>query len=404
MAATRKTFGLNLAKRARTMGWNVSHHKDGGWKIQAPDGHVVQIHLTPSDINADEHVMQELRRHGWDEAEKEYNRLSEDKRMERVRAVQAESRRRLDQAQQQADALARAAGQSRVPEAVLLAPSPIAKTFERVLVTPELAQRMLDLNTANRPIRRGDVALWRNVIESGEFRYTHQGVAIDETGVLQDGQHRLTGVVESGIAVEMQVSIGMPKENFNAIDSGLRRNFRDVAHNLGIPSAGRVGSVARMLIILEDYPKRNFGDKVSNTEVANFLAQPYQEEGILVGQAIHMAVNESQLQWQAYRINSTAAATGIFRLWQVLGREDELVIEFLDGLKSGIDLGPEDARLALRRVLLTPSTRARTAYHHLGLFTKTWNKFVKNESVKVLSFRTKIEDLPRLNFPSTDKN
>lgn len=405
MAATRRAFGQNLAKRARNfIGWEVSNHKDGGWKIKAPDGHVVQIHLTPSDVNADEHVMNELIKHGWKESEEEYNRLSEDKRALRVKEAQELNQRRLDQMQRDADALSHAAGQSRVSPAVLLSPAPFPKTFERVLVTPELAQKLLDLNTGNRPLRKSDIELWRNVIERGEFRYTHQGVAIDVNGVLQDGQHRLTGVVESGIPVEMQVSIGMPPENFNAIDNGLRRNFRDVAYKMGLGSPGRVGSAARLLVILDEYPKRSFGDKVSNTEVADFLASPFNEEGLSNGQVLQMAVNESQMQWQSYRVNSTAACTAIFRLWKVLGFDNVLVTEFLEGLKNGVELGAEDARLALRRYMLSPSSnQSRSAYLHLGLFIKAWNKFVQNQNVKVLSFRSKVEDLPKFYFPDPDK-
>lgn len=403
MAATRRAFGQKLAQRARDIGWNVTSHKDGGWKIQAPDGHVVQVHLTPSDVNADDHVMGELLRHGWKAAEEEYNRLSEDKRAERLKAVHEANIKRLDLAQQQADALAKAAGQSRVPEIVLLSPSPFPKTFERVLVTPDLAEKLLSLNTGNRPIRRGDVELWKGVIERGEFRYTHQGVAVDSNGVLQDGQHRLTGVFESGIPVDMQVSIGMPPENFNAIDNGLRRNFRDVAHKLGLGSPAKVGSAARLLIILEEYPRRSFSDKVSNTEVANFLSSPYNEEGVpTVGDAVQLAVNEAQMQWVAYRVNSSAAAVLAYQLWQNLGREDPLVTEFLEGLKRGSDLSAEDARLALRRTILSPTSKHnRSAFHHLGLLTKAWGKFARNDSVKVLSFRSKVEDLPKLYLPGT---
>lgn len=404
MAATRRAFGQKVAQRARLMGWDVSNHKDGGWKIKAPDGHVVQIHLTPSDVNADDHVMNELERHGWDDANREYNRLSEENRAKRVKDVQAANQRRLDQMQKEADALSKAAGQSRVPEAVLLSPAPFPKTFERVLVTPELAQKLLSLNTGNRPIRKSDVELWRTVIERGEFRYTHQGVAIDDTGVLQDGQHRLTGVVESDIPVEMQISIGMPPENFNAIDNGLRRNFRDVAYKLGLGSPSKVGSAARLLIIMEDYPRRSFGDKVSNTEVANYLSAQYDAEGLTNGQVLQMAVNEAQMQWQSYRVNSTAAATAIFRLWQELGNEHSLVTEFLEGLKNGVELGAEDARLALRRYMLSPSSNhGRSAYLHLGLFIKAWNKFAQGQNVKVLSFRSKVEDLPKIYRPDSDK-
>lgn len=400
MAATRRAFGLNVAKRARQMGWLVTHHKDGGWKIQAPDGYVVQIHLTPSDTNADEHVMNDLRRHGWDEAEREYNRLSEDDRQARLEIAQEKNRERLDRAQKQADALAFAAGQARVSESVLITPAPYPKTFERVLVTPKLAQALLDLNTGNRPLRKADVEYWKGVIERGEFLYTHQGVAVDSLGVLQDGQHRLGGVVESGIPVELQVSIGMEPKNFNGIDNGLRRNFRDVAHKLGLSNPSKVGSAARLLIILDDYPRRSFADKVSNIEVANFLSAPSgDEEFPTIGEVVQLCVNESYIQWRAYQINANAATAGIYLLRQSLGREHPLVNEFLEGLKSGSSLGDVDARLALRRVITNPSNnRPRTAYYHLGLFLKAWEKFARGKAVQVLSF-SKVEDLPGVYVP-----
>lgn len=402
--ATRRDFGRKLAERARKMAWPVTNHKDGGWIIQCPDGFKVQIHLTPSDVNADDHIMQELNRHGWADAEAEFSRLSEENRQQRLLEAQEENRRRLDNAQQHADALARAAGQTRVPEIVLLTPAPFPKTFERVLVTPELAGKILDLNTTNRPIRRPEVELWRNVIERGEFRYTHQGVAIDDTGVLQDGQHRLTAVHEAGIPVEMQISVGMPKENFNAIDNGLRRTFGDIASHLGLANFNRVGTVARLLLIFDEYPRRPFNDKVSNAEVATYLQQNYLDEGISIGQAIHLATNESQMHWHAYRINGNGAAVGIYKLWQLFGRNDALVLDFLEGLKSGIDLGATDPRLALRRVMSSPTNGViRSAQNHLGFFIKAWNKHAKGESTKILSFRPKQEDIPRIYVPGDVK-
>lgn len=398
--ASRSTFGRNLVARARRIGWQVDNLSSGGWVITCADNFRVQVHTTPSDVNAEQTIMRELNNHGFTKAIEEFDRLDEEKRQERLMAAREENLRRLDAAQKQADALARAAGQVRVPEEILLNPYPVPKTFERVLVTAELAQKLLGLNTGNRPIRGSEVDLWKEVIERGAWHYTHQGIAIDSDGVLQDGQHRLSAVVLSTIPVEMQISVGMPPENFNAIDNGLRRTFGDVAARLGIGSHSKVGSVARLVIIYNEYPLRQFNSKVNNAEVADFLIQKFDNTGLTTGEMVHQAVNEGQMHWHDYRINSSAMSTLVFKLWETFGQSDPKVNEFLEGARSGVELGKEDPRLALRRVVSSPTNNSpRTATNHLGLALKAWNRFIQEKPVKVLAFRPKVEDMPKIFIP-----
>lgn len=396
--ASRQSFGAKIVTRARKVGWRVDTRADGSWLIFCPDGFQVQVHQTPSDVNAEHTIKRDLDAHGFEEAEKEFNRLSEENRQKRLDAAREENQRRLDAAQREADALARATGQIRVPEDVLLNPFPMPKTFEHVLVGPELAGKLLFLNTANRPIRKTEVDLWKDIIERGKWRYTHQGIAIDSSGVLQDGQHRLTAILQTEVPVEMQISIGMPPENFNAIDNGLRRSFGDVAAHLGLGSS-RVGSTARLLIIYNEYPTRMFSNKVSNAEVGSFLSSRSYDDAHSIGELVYAACNEGQLHWQAYRVNSNAASTVIFKLWELVGRDDPMVQEFLGGLRSGVGYVDTDPRLAFRRLIANPHNNSkRSATNHLGLMVKAWNKFAQGLPVKVLGL-SKNEDLPKVYVP-----
>ena len=43
---------------------------------------------------------------------------------------------------------------------------------------------------------------------------THQGIAFDENGVLQDGQHRLCAIVSANKPVDMMVTSGLSPDNF----------------------------------------------------------------------------------------------------------------------------------------------------------------------------------------------
>lgn len=99
---------------------------------------------------------------------------------------------------------------------------------EMVLVTPELATKYLGFNDANRKVRHGWVSYLENVIKTGEWRATHQGIAFSESGSLLDGQHRLMAIVKADIPVMMLVTYGLPDQSFSAIDSGIKRTDVDL--------------------------------------------------------------------------------------------------------------------------------------------------------------------------------
>ena len=95
-------------------------------------------------------------------------------------------------------------------------------------VTPRLARQWLDVNFNNRPFSRAYVEELPRALRSGQFRTTHQGLAFDTQGRLRDGQHRLTAIVETGIAAEMLVSTGLTETELQAIDDGRRRTAQQV--------------------------------------------------------------------------------------------------------------------------------------------------------------------------------
>lgn len=94
-------------------------------------------------------------------------------------------------------------------------------------VTPELAARWLSLNTNNRPVSHNRVELYTRDMQQGNWKLTHQGVAISVDNVIGDGQHRLLAVVRSGVTVEMLVTTGLPTESIIAVDRGYSRSISD---------------------------------------------------------------------------------------------------------------------------------------------------------------------------------
>jgi hypothetical protein len=115
-----------------------------------------------------------------------------------------------------------------------------------VLLTPQLAKELLKNNRINRVVRPSRVAELVQLIKGGEFRKTHQGLAVDWNGQLQDGQHRCLAVIQTGIPVRVKITYNVDPANYDAIDRGAHRNAGDI---LRAPSreAGVVRAAVRLV-------------------------------------------------------------------------------------------------------------------------------------------------------------
>lgn len=120
---------------------------------------------------------------------------------------------------------------------------------EQVLVTPDLAQKWLERNDVNRPLRLTRVAQYAADIEAGRFTLHHQGIAFDGDHRLRDGQHRLTAVVQTKIAVPMLVTWGVPIEGMMGIDAHAVRSAADISFFSGMPMTKEFTAAARAMML-----------------------------------------------------------------------------------------------------------------------------------------------------------
>lgn len=100
-----------------------------------------------------------------------------------------------------------------------------------VMMTPEKARYLLTKNNINRKLRPHWVSELAGAIRNGEWKLTHQGIAISKSGRLLDGQHRLMAILSSGIPVPIIVAENCDDEMFAFVDKGMKRTLGD---SLGI--------------------------------------------------------------------------------------------------------------------------------------------------------------------------
>ena len=101
------------------------------------------------------------------------------------------------------------------------------------LVTPEIAKEWLKQNTQNRNVSQQKVNAYAADMASGNWHEHHQGIAFYADGTVADGQHRLLGIVKSGVSLMMMVTFDVPRQSAIGIDVHRARKTDDVLRITG---------------------------------------------------------------------------------------------------------------------------------------------------------------------------
>lgn len=255
-----------------------------------------------------------------------------------------------------------------------------------VTITPALAEKLLSLNTHNRPLNKTLVNQYKADIEAGSWRITHQGVALDTTPALQDGQHRLTAIFETGVAQPMMVAVGMDPGNFAYIDIGRNRKYSDVLALEGYTDTYALGATARLVYL---YQHKDFisTHKVSNAQVMELVESD--ENGFTNAMTMGRRLQKGML------MTRTAAGAGYYVVRKV--NPATMVNDFFEALITGEDIPHGDPRPRLVRAIANSqrSKMRRPGPEQLALLIKTWNAWAEGRSPDILAWR-KAEPMPRV--------
>ena len=121
-----------------------------------------------------------------------------------------------------------------------------------MLVTPEMAKQWLQLNDHNRRLDKGRLARYVADMRAGRWQLTHQAIGISAEGILVDGQHRLSAVVESGCEVPFLVCLDADPDTFGVVDQGKVRTANDV-WKIGRKSSSGVAAIAKLVYMYENH-------------------------------------------------------------------------------------------------------------------------------------------------------
>jgi len=142
-------------------------------------------------------------------------------------------------------------------------------------ITPKLAESWLQYNDGNRHLNKSIAAAYARDMEQGRWALNGETIKIsfDSNGCphVDDGQHRLTGIVMSGVSIKSVVVFDAPDVRY--VDNGSNRKFKDSAI-LGDVDANKawmrsnvIAAIARFSITYSSGHSR----KITNGEVLDFM-------------------------------------------------------------------------------------------------------------------------------------
>lgn len=385
---------LTIVSRCQNVGWKIesggSKRVAWAYRITRPDGRRVQIHRTPSDSNWMKVVIDQLNDGGLlDDAEAALAERLKRERDEKLAADKAKNDAALAKAERNAAALhaaARPIGVREAEAAWLLTPAPLPET-RTVIIRPEVAGKLLEtINTCNRPKRENRTDEFVAIINDGEWGITHQGGAIDTNGVLQDGQHRLEAIYRSGKAQVMQMSVGMPPENFTKVDTPLVRRARDAAYMRGEHNVLTLTAAAR-LIIQFDRLGPNLHLRGSKTKVSIDAVDRVIRD---MGDELRAAVARAHRIRREIKIPATTLAAAIYLIGRRLPVDDPRVERFFDDIETGANVEKFDPVWLLRRHFIRDmgGMGRPNQYAALAYIIKAWNLRAQRKTVQQLVWRS----------------
>jgi hypothetical protein len=203
------------------------------------------------------------------------------------------------------------------------------------VVTPEMAQMLLDRNWENRLIRKSVVNSYAQAMLRGEWSLNGEYIIISSNGVLNDGQHRLMAVIENGLPVVMGLQFGVERNSRTTLNTGFKRTLADHLTMQGQGNAHLLSATVR-LAWNYDSGIYSLSQAPSVDQAFNYIEEnPGVKEFLSIGASVgtQFSTSGSQFSFAAF----------------VCARENHNTSrELIDRIKDG--LGLESANLPAARV------------------------------------------------------
>jgi len=225
----------------------------------------------------------------------------------------------------------------------------------------------LGKNTTNRKIRQGSVNYYANEMINGRWKETGQGISFFEDGSLADGQHRLLGIIKSGVTISLPVARGIKKDAMGSYDVGAKRSVGDYLNlHMGEKNANR--KAAAICNIVRTFFGTNLRVSADLTVTILDIYRDQMEQVVSFTHTNHLL----RKGW-------------IIAAFTVALKSHPDVSDFIAAVASGANLKPNSPELAFSRwIAQSENTRASLNDRYLRIAYTALYAFIKGSNVSLL--------------------
>jgi hypothetical protein len=256
-------------------------------------------------------------------------------------------------------------------------------------ITPKMAEKMLERNNNNRPLRENYVIELAQAMVEGEWQLNGETIKVDKNGDIKDGQHRLNAIVLAGKAIKTYVIRGLEPDVFDTIDRGRNRTIGDVLYRHGKIHHNVLAGALSWLFKFEN-------KVVDRSRRADASASPSNRPRAT--QAVDLLERHPKLEESIIKVNNSTGRLVSPSLMSCLHylfskKDAKMADAFMEALASGENLRKTQAVYKLREFLIRNKTAKRKANltEVAALTVKAWNFSRNGDTVQVLRWGGSID-------------
>lgn len=145
----------------------------------------------------------------------------------------------------------------------------------RIYVSPVTARFFLSRNDDNRVRSETNLAKYKMDIIEGRWLENGDGIAISKCGFLNNGQHRLVAITQTGFTLPMTITVGLERDARMTNDTNLPKTASNLAKMQGTENPGMTVAAARNVRAYQEegtLAKRR-GREVSTSRILAYMAE-----------------------------------------------------------------------------------------------------------------------------------
>ena len=244
---------------------------------------------------------------------------------------------------------------------------------EIVTITPDIAKRLLETNTSNRPANVKVIDGIANDILNDRWRLNGETIIVSREGHLLDGQHRLYAIVKANKAVQSFMAFGVEAKARFTVDMGRARSAPNFLAMEGRQHTFQASTVAGLL---RHYAKGTF-PSTSTLLTKQEIIYAYRSQAAEIDDAVK--------RFRGVKISRDAGAAALAAAFLIVkntpGVNPDKLELFFTRVAEGAGLEKGSPILALRDRLAYMKKGSKSP-DRVEAILRYWNRFITGKDVK----------------------